>query len=150
MLFRSLSKEEIEDLTKRQTELNEKITEYSDKLIEAKAVAAAEARKKAIDQEKAEIEELKKKYSELSFDISLYGASEYQKDLAAIDKAEQQALKTVEDAEKKGVVTKEQAEKDKTAIQKYYSTQRENAAKEEAARQREISIEMIDTSYQLE
>ena len=148
--IKPLSKEEIEDLTKRQTELNEKITEYSDKLIEAKAVAAAEARKKAIEQEKAEIEELKKKYGELSIDISLYGASEYQKDLAALDKAEQQALKTVEDAEKKGVVTKEQAEKDKAAIQKYYSTQRENIAKEEAARQREISIEMIDTSYQLE
>lgn len=148
--IKPLSKEEIEDLTKRQTELNEKITEYRDKLIEAKAVAAAEARKKAIEQEKAEIEEIKKKYSELSIDISLYGASEYQKDLASLVKAEQQALKTVEDAEKKGVVTKEQAEKDKAAIQKYYSTQRENAAKEEAARQREISIEMIDTSYQLE
>ena len=148
--IKPLSKEEIEDLTKRQTELNEKITEYSDKLIEAKAVAAAEARKKAIEQEKAEIEELKKKYGELSIDISLYGASEYQKDLAALDKAEQQAIKTVEEAEKKGVVTKEQAEKDKAAIQKYYITQRENAAKEEAARQREISIEMIDTSYQLE
>ena len=148
--IKPLSKEEIEDLTKRQTELNEKITEYRDKLIEAKAVAAAEERKKAIEQEKAEIEELKKKYGELSIDISLYGASEYQKDLAALVKAEQQALKTVEDAEKKGVVTKEQAEKDKATIQKYYSTQRENAAKEEAARQREISIEMIDTSYQLE
>ena len=111
---------------------------------------AAEERKQAAEQEKKEIEEIKKKYSELSIDISLYGASEYQKDLAAIDKEEQQALKTIEDAEKKGVVTKEQAEKDKTAIQKYYITQRENAAKEEAARQREISIEMIDTSYQLE
>lgn len=114
------------------------------------AKKAAEERKQAAEQEKKEIEEIKKKYSELSIDISLYGASEYQKDLAALDKAEQQALKTVEDAEKKGVVTKEQAEKDKTAIQKYYSTQRENIAKEEAARQREISIEMIDTSYQLE
>ena len=114
------------------------------------AKKAAEERKQAAEQEKKEIEEIKKKYSELSIDISLYGASEYQKDLAALVKAEQQALKTVEDAEKKGVVTKEQAEKDKAAIQKYYSTQRENAAKEEAARQREISIEMIDTSYQLE
>ena len=148
--IKPLSKEEIEDLTKRQTELNEKITEYRDKLIEAKAVAAAEARKKQIEQEKKEIEEIKKKYSELSIDISLYGTSEYQKDLASLVKAEQQALKTVEDAEKKGVVTKEQAEKDKAAIQKYYNTQRENIAKEEAARQREISIEMIDTSYQLE
>ena len=114
------------------------------------AKKAAEERKKVAEQEKKEIEEIKKKYSELSIDISLYGASEYQKDLAALVKAEQQALKTIEDAEKKGVVTKEQAEKDKTTIQKYYITQRENAAKEEAARQREISIEMIDTSYQLE
>lgn len=114
------------------------------------AKKAAEERKKAAEEEKKEIEEIKKKYSELSIDISLYGASEYQKDLAALVKAEQQALKTIEDAEKKGVVTKEQAEKDKTTIQKYYITQRENAAKEEAARQREISIEMIDTSYQLE
>ena len=114
------------------------------------AKKAAEERKKVAEQEKKEIEEIKKKYSELSIDISLYGASEYQKDLAALVKAEQQALKTIEDAEKKGVVTKEQAEKDKAAIQKYYITQRENAAKEEAARQREISIEMIDTSYQLE
>ena len=114
------------------------------------AKKAAEERKKAVEQENKEIEEIKKKYSELSIDISLYGASEYQKDLAALVKAEQIAIKTVEDAEKKGVVTKEQAEKDKTAIQKYYSTQRENVAKEEAARQREISIEMIDISYQLE
>ena len=47
-------------------------------------------------------------------------------------------------------IAKEQAEKDKTTIQKYYITQRDKAAKEEADRQREISIEMIDTSYQLE
>lgn len=114
------------------------------------AKKAAEERKKAAEQEKKEIEELKKKYTELSFDISLYGASEFQKDIAELDKAERLALKTVEDAEKKGVVTKEQAEKDKTAIQKYYITQRDKAAKEESERQREISIEMIDTSYQLE
>lgn len=114
------------------------------------AKKAAEERKKAAEQEKKEIEEIKKKYSELSIDINLFGASEYQKDLAALDKAEQTAIKTVEDAEKKGVVTKEQAEKDKTAIQKYYITQRDKAAKEEADRQSKISIEMIDTSYQLE
>lgn len=114
------------------------------------AKKAAEERKKVAEQEKKEIEEIKKKYSELSIDINLFGASEYQKDLAALDKAEQQAIKIVEDAEKKGVVTKEQAEKDKTAIQKYYITQRDKAAKEEADRQSKISIEMIDTSYQLE
>ena len=123
--------------------------EEAKKAVEA-AKKAAEERKKAAEQEKKEIEEIKKKYSELSIDINLFGASEYQKDLAALDKAEQTAIKTVEDAEKKGVITKEQAEKDKTTIQKYYITQRDKAAKEEADRQREISIEMIDTSYQLE
>ena len=133
----------------KNAENTKQAAEEAKKAAEA-AKKAAEERKKADEQEKKEIEEIKKKYSELSIDISLYGASEYQKDLAALVKAEQQALKTIEDAEKKGVVTKEQAEKDKTAIQKYYSTQRENIAKEEAARQREISIEMIDTSYQLE
>ena len=129
--------------------LTDDATEAAKKAAEA-AKKAAEERKKAAEQEKKEIEEIKKKYSELSININLFGASEYQKDLAALDKAEQQALKTVEDAEKKGVITKEQAEKDKTAIQKYYITQRDKAAKEEADRQREISIEMIDTSYQLE
>ena len=133
----------------KNAENTKQAAEEAKKAAEA-AKKAAEERKKVAEQEKKEIEEIKKKYSELSIDISLYGASEYQKDLAALVKAEQQALKTIEDAEKKGVVTKEQAEKDKTTIQKYYITQRENAAKEEAARQREISIEMIDTSYQLE
>ena len=148
--IKPLTKEEIEALVKKQTELNEKITEYTNKLTEAKAVAAEEARKKAIEQEKKEIEELQKKYSELSIDISLYGASEFQKDIDELNKAEQQALKTVEDAEKKGIISKEQAEKDKTAIQKYYIIQRDIATKEEADRQSKISIEMIDTSYQLE
>ena len=130
------------DNTKQAAEEAKKATEAAKK--------AAEERKKAAEQEKKEIEEIKKKYSELSIDINLFGASEYQKDLAALDKAEQSAIKTVEDAEKKGVVTKEQAEKDKTAIQKYYITQRDKATKEEADRQSKISIEMIDTSYQLE
>lgn len=133
----------------KNTENTKNAAEEAKKAAEA-AKKAAEERKKAAEQEKKEIEEIKKKYSELSIDIKLYGASEYQKDLAVLDKAEQTAIKTVEDAEKKGVVTKEQAEKDKTAIQKYYITQRTKAAKEEADRQSKNSIELIDTSYQLE
>ena len=133
----------------KNAENTKQAAEEAKKAAEA-AKKAAEERKKAAEQEKKEIEEIKKKYSELSIDIKLYGASEYQKDLAALDKAEQTAIKTVEDAQKKGVVTKEQAEKDKTAIQKYYITQRDKAAKEEADRQSKNSIEMIDTSYQLE
>ena len=46
--------------------------------------------------------------------------------------------------------TKEQAEKDKLAIEKYYIQLRDNAQKEEAQRQREQSIELLDTTYQLE
>ena len=130
------------NLTKKAAEAAKKATEAAKK--------AAEARKKAAEQEKKEIEEIKKKYTELSFDISIYGVTEFQKDIAELNKAEQKAIKTVEDAEKKGVVTKEQAEKDKTAIHKYYITQREKASKEEAERQRKASIELIDTSYQLE
>lgn len=130
------------DNTKKAAEAVKKTTDAAKK--------AAEERKKVAEQEKKEIEELKKKYAELSININLFGASEYQKDLAELDKSEKQALKIVEYVEKKGVITKEQAEKDKTVIQKYYITQRDKAAKEEAQRQREISIEMIDTSYQLE
>ena len=129
--------------------LTDEAADAAKKAAEA-AKKAAEERKKVAEQEKKEIEELKKKYTELSFDISLYGASEFQKDIAELNKAEQKAIKTLEDAEKKGVVTKEQAEKDKTTIHKYYITQREKASKDEAERQRKASIELIDTSYQLE
>lgn len=133
----------------KNAENTKQAAEEAKKAAEA-AKKAAEERKKVAEQENKEIEELKKKYTELSFDISLYNATEFQKDIAELNKAEQKAIKTIEDAEKKGVVTKEQAEKDKTAIHKYYITQREEASKEEAERQRKASIELIDTSYQLE
>ena len=111
---------------------------------------AEENRKKRIEEEKKAVEELRKKYGELAEDIKLYDATDYEKDLASLSKAEQQSIKTIEDAQKKGIISKEQAEKDKLAIEKYYIQLRDNAQKEEAQRQREQSIELLDTTYQLE
>ena len=111
---------------------------------------AEENRKKRIEEEKKAVEELRKKYGELAEDIKLYDATDYEKDLASLAKAEQKSIKTIEDAQKKGIISKEQAEKDKLAIEKYYIQLRDNAQKEEAQRQREQSIELLDTTYQLE
>lgn len=111
---------------------------------------AEENRKKRIEDEKKAVEELRKKYGELAEDIKLYDATDYEKDLASLAKAEQKSIKTIEDAQKKGIISKEQAEKDKLAIEKYYIQLRDNAQKEEAQRQREQSIELLDTTYQLE
>ena len=109
-----------------------------------------ENRKKRIEDENKAVEELRKKYGELAEDIKLYDATDYEKDLASLAKAEQKSIKTIEDAQKKGIISKEQAEKDKLAIEKYYIQLRDNAQKEEAQRQREQSIELLDTTYQLE
>ena len=111
---------------------------------------AEENRKKRIEEEKKAVEELRKKYGELAEDIKLYDATDYEKDLASLDKAEQQSIQTIKDALKKGIISKEQYEKDKLDIEKYYSKLRDNAQKEEAQRKREETIESIDTTYQLE
>ena len=111
---------------------------------------AEENRKKRIEDENKAVEELRKKYGELAEDIKLYDATDYEKDLASLAKAEQKSIKTIEDAQKKGIISKEQAEKDKLAIEKYYIQLRDNAQKEEAQRQREQSIALLDTTYQLE
>lgn len=112
--------------------------------------AAEEARKKHIEDEKKAVEELRKKYGELAENIKLYDATDYEKDLASLDKAEQKSIQTIKDAQKKGIISKEQYEEDKLKIKKYYAKLRENAQKEEAQRQREESIELLDTTYQLE
>lgn len=111
---------------------------------------AEEARKKRIEDEKKAVEELRKKYGELAEDIKLYDATDYEKDLASLSKAEQKSIQTIEGALKKGIISKEQYEKDKLDIEKYYAKLRENAQKEEAQRQREESIQLLDTTYQLE
>ena len=135
---------------------NEKAREIKRKADEAAKAAedarkkAEDARKKRIEDEKKAVEELRKKYGELAEDIALYDATDYEKDLASLAKAEQKSIKTIEDAQKKGIISKEQYEKDKLAIEKYYIQLRDNAQKEEAQRQREQSIELLDTSYQLE
>ena len=111
---------------------------------------AEENRKKRIEEEKKAVEELRKKYGELAEDIKLYDATDYEKDLTSLDKAEQKSIQTIEDAQKKGIISKEQYEKDKLAIEKYYIQLRDNAQKDEAQRQREQSIASLDTTYQLE
>lgn len=111
---------------------------------------AEENRKKRIEEEKKAVEELRKKYGELAEDIKLYDATDYEKDLASLEKAEQKSIQTIKDALKKGIISKEQYEEDKLKIEKYYSQLRENAQKEEAQRQREESIALLDTTYQLE
>ena len=137
----------------KNTENTKNAAEEAKKADEA-AKKAAEERKKAAEQEKKEIEELKKKYSELSLDISLYDATELQKNVAELDKAEKKAIKTIEDAEKKGVITKEQAEKDKLNIKKHYAKERakveKDAIKEEQENRIKDSIDLIDTSHKLE
>lgn len=120
------------------------------KAAEEAAKTAAENRKKRIEDENKAVEELRKKYGELAEDIKLYDATDYEKDLDSLDKAEQKSIQTIEDAQKKGIISKEQYEKDKLAIEKYYIKLRDNAQKEEAQRQREQSIELLDTTYQLE
>ena len=111
---------------------------------------AEENRKKRIEDENKAVEELRKKYGELAEDIKLYDATDYEKDLASLAKAEQKSIQTIEGALKKGIISKEQYEKDKLEIEKYYSQLRDNAQQEEAQRQREQSIASLDTTYQLE
>ena len=145
------AKEELEIEKKLQAARDIKAKqEEAAKAAEEARKTAEENRKKRIEEEKKAVEELRKKYGELAEDIKLYDATDYEKDLASLDKAEQQSIQTIKDAQKKGIISKEQYEKDKLDIEKYYSKLRENAAKEEAQRKREESIESIDTTYQLE
>ena len=145
------AKEELEIEKKLQAARDIKAKqEEAAKAAEDASKTAEENRKKRIEEEKKAVDELRKKYGELAEDIKLYDATDYEKDLASLAKAEQKSIQTIEDAQKKGIISKEQAEKDKLAIEKYYIQLRENAAKEEAQRQREQSIELLDTTYQLE
>ena len=145
------AKEELEIEKKLQAARDIKAKqEEAAKAAEDARKTAEENRKKRIEEEKKAVEELRKKYGELAEDIKLYDATDYEKDLASLSKAEQNSIKTIEDAQKKGIISKEQAEKDKLAIEKYYIQLRDNAQKEEAQRQREQSIELLDTTYQLE
>ena len=145
------AKEELEIEKKLQAARDIKTKqEEAAKAAEDARKTAEENRKKRIEEEKKAVEELRKKYGELAEDIKLYDATDYEKDLASLAKAEQKSIQTIEDALKKGIISKEQAEKDKLAIEKYYTKLRDNAQKEEAQRQREQSIELLDTTYQLE
>ena len=135
---------------------NEKAREIKRKADEAAKAAedarkkAEDARKKRIEDEKKALEELRKKYGELAEEIGLFDASDFEKELASITKEEQKSISTIENALKKGVINQEQYEKDKTAIQKHYANLRVEATKEEEEKKRAESIEMLDTTYQLQ
>ena len=145
------AKEELEIEKKLQAARDIKAKqEEAAKAAEEARKTAEENRKKRIEEEKKAVEELRKKYGELAEDIKLYDATDYEKDLASLDKAEKKSIQTIKDALKKGIISKEQYEEDKLNIEKYYAKLRENAQKEEAQRQREESIQAIDTTYQLE
>ena len=145
------AKEELEIEKKLQAARDIKAKQdEAEKAAEEARKTAEENRKKRIEEEKKAVEELRKKYGELAEDIKLYDATDYEKDLASLDKAEQKSIQTIKDALKKGIISKEQYEEDKLNIEKYYAKLRENASKEEAQRQREESIASLDTTYQLE
>ena len=145
------AKEELEVEKKLQAARDIKAKqEEAAKAAEEARKTAEENRKKRIEEENKAVEELRKKYGELAEDIKLYNATDYEKDLDSLAKAEQKSIQTIEGALKKGIISKEQYEKDKLAIEKYYIQLRDNAQKEEAQRQREQSIELLDTTYQLE
>lgn len=129
-----------------------KIKEKRDEAAKATEEAkkkADEDRKKRIEEEKKALEDLRKKYEELSEDIALFGVTDYQKRINELEKSEQKSIDIVENALKKGVINTEQAEKDKESIREHYQKLREEAEKEEASKEREKTLELMDISYNL-
>lgn len=119
--------------------------------------AAEERRQKAID----DLNKLKESYTNLKAEVESYNETEKDKKINDITKEEKEKVAIVqqmlekekiskEEAEKQITLIKEHYENERLSIQKQYAEQSENAAKEEAQRQREQSIELLDTTYQLE
>ena len=144
---------------KEQLEVEKKLQAARD--IKAKqdetAKAAEDARKTAID----DLKKLKESYAKLTDEVKLYNATEEDKKINDINKEESEKVAIVQQMLKKKKISNEEAEKQITLINKHYENERlsiqkeyaelrENAAKEEAQRKREETIESIDTTYQLE
>lgn len=113
-----------------------------------------EREKKAAEEEAKIVAEIKKRYASLSEEIRLYNATELEKQLDEYKKLQEQALKTLEDAHKKRLISDEQYEKEKLSVVQHYAKlsekAKEDANKKAAEDERKKSIELIDTSYQLE
>ena len=118
---------------------------------------AEERRKKAID----DLNKLKESYAKLTDEVKSYNETEEDKKINNINKEESEKVAIVQQMLKKKKISNEEAEKQITLINKHYENERlsiqkeyaelrENAAKEEAQRKREETIESIDTTYQLE
>ena len=144
---------------KEELEIEKKLQEARDnkaKQDEAEK-AAEERRQKAID----DLKKLKESYASLTDEIKSYNETEEDKKINNINKEEQEKVAIVQQMLKKEKISREEAEnqitlinkhyeEERLSIQKQYAEQRENAAKEEAQRKREETIESIDTTYQLE
>lgn len=141
--------------SKEQLEVEKLLQEARDN--KAEQDAAEERRKQAI----ADLKELKESYAQLKDEIKSYNTTEEDKKINDITNEEKEKVAIVQQMLKKKKISNEEAEKqitiinkhyeeERLSIQKEYAEQRENAAKEEAERQREQSIELLDTTYQLE
>lgn len=111
-------------------------------------------RKQAAEEEERVVAEIKKKYASLQEEIKLYNATELEKQLSDLRKEEAEALKTIEDTHKKRLISDKQYEKDKLSIVEHYAKLSEEAKKQAANKaaedERKRTIELLDTSYQLE
>lgn len=110
--------------------------------------------KQAAEEEERVVAEIKKKYASLEEEIKLYNATELEKQLSDLRKEEAEALKTIEETHKKRLISDKQYEKDKLSIVEHYAKlsaeAKKQAADKEAEDARKQSIELLDTSYQLE
>ena len=157
---------EIESIRNGQLKTAKEQLEVEKKLQAARDIKANqdEAEKDAEERRKTTIDNLKKlkeSYTELTNEVKLYNATEEDKKINDINKEEKEKVAIVQQMLKKKKISNEEAEKQITLINKHYENERlsiqkeyaelrENAAKEEAQRKREETIESIDTTYQLE
>ena len=119
--IKPLSDEEVKQLTDRQTELNGKVQEYTDKLKEAKAIAGETAAADAREEEKKNLEELAKRYKNLSDYLKAVGLTEFQKKIEAVNKEFQENLDILKKAQESGKISQEQYEKDSLSLFNDYS-----------------------------
>lgn len=157
---------EIETLRNGQLKTAKDELEVEKKLQAARNIKSEndEAKKDAEENRKKEIDDLKtlkESYAQLTDEIKSYNETEEDKKINDINKKEEEKVAIVQQMLKKKKISNEEAEKQITLINKHYEEERhsiheeyakkrENAQKDEAQRQREQSIELLDTTYQLE
>lgn len=110
--------------------------------------------KEEIERIKKEVEDAQKELLKLQESMHLWDKSDLEKDLIALDKAEKDALKTIENANKKKLLSDEEYQKQKTAIEKHYQKERDKSVKEhsekEAAKAVDDSVKYMETQIKIE